>query len=262
MTLFYQKLGQGPPILILPGLLGSIDNWRSIAKQLAPHYTLYLVDHRNHGQSFHSLVMTYEAMAADVQAFITQQGIVAPVLLGHSMGGKVAMQLAQTRPGLLSKLIVIDIAPRAYDMHQLAELLQVLRQTPLQGVNTRAAVDQHLRQAIPDSLMRAHCLKNLRRDEAGQLVWSSNIPVLPDSIPHLAQAVDFQEPFEKPTLFVKGAQSDYIRPQDLEAIKRFFPHYTLKTVPDAGHWVHYEQPQAVLQALIAWLQQGTISSAV
>ncbi|MEM9417033.1 MAG: alpha/beta fold hydrolase [Bacteroidota bacterium] len=254
MMLFYQKLGQGPPILILPGLLGSTDNWRGIAKQLALHYTLYLVDHRNHGQSFHSPVMTYEAMAADVCRLITELGLASPVLIGHSMGGKVAMQLAQTRPGFLSKLIVIDIAPRVYDMRQLAELLQVLRQTPLQGVQTRTVVDRYLREDIPDPLVRTHCMKNLRRDKAGQLVWGSNIPVLADSIPHLEQAVAYEGPFEQPTLFVQGTQSDYIQPPDLALMQAMFPHYILAAMPGAGHWVHYDQPQAVLRVINRFLE--------
>lgn len=254
MTLFYEKLGQGPPLLILPGLLGSTDNWRGIAQQLALHYTVYLVDHRNHGRSFHSDVMTYEAMAADVQALITQLRIVDPILIGHSMGGKVAMQLAQTYPALPSKLIIVDIAPRTYDMHRPVEILQALRQTPLQGASSRTAIDQHLSQAIPDPLVRAHCMKNLRRDKNKQLVWGNNVSVLADSIPHLEQAVDFQEPFEKPTLFVKGAQSDYIQPPDRALIQAMFPHAVLEEISGAGHWVNHDQPQALLQVIISFLQ--------
>lgn len=239
----------------MPGLLGSTDNWRSIAKQLAPHYTLYLVDHRNHGQSFHSEDMTYAAMVADVQALITQQAMVDPVLIGHSMGGKVAMQFAQTYPQALSKLIVVDMAPRAYDMTRVAEILQFLQKTPLQGVRTRAALDRQLRQGIPDALMRLHCMKNLRRDEQGMLVWSSNIPVLADSIPHLEQAVTFQAPFSKPTLFIKADQSDYIQPQDLALIKTMFPTYILELIKEANHWLNYHQPQAVLKVIAPFLQE-------
>lgn len=253
MTLFYQQIGQGPPIIILPGLLGSTDNWQGIARQLSPHYTVYLVDHRNHGQSFHSEVMTYEAMADDIKVLTTRLGLVDPVLIGHSMGGKVAMQLAQTYPNALSRLIVIDITPRVYDMTHLAKLLQVLCQTPLQGVRTRTEVDRYLGQAIPDPLIRAHCMKNLRRDEGGQLIWGSNIPVLADSIPHLEQAIACQVPFEKPTLFVKGELSGYIQPQDLVLIREMFPHYVLEEIKGAGHWVSHDQPQALLQVLTAWL---------
>ncbi|MEL6358383.1 MAG: alpha/beta fold hydrolase, partial [Bacteroidota bacterium] len=184
-SLFYRQLGQGPPIMILPGLLGSTDNWRSMAKHLALHHTVYLVDPRNHGQSFHSDVMTYEAMVADVYGLITELGLTDTILIGHSMGGKVAMQFAQTYPQLLSKLIVIDMAPRAYDMRQLAQLLRVLQQTPLQSASSRTAINQHLSQLIPDPLMRAHCMKNLRRNDDGRLIWSSNIPVLATSIPYL-----------------------------------------------------------------------------
>lgn len=258
-SLFYQQLGQGPPIMILPGLLGSTDNWRGIAQQLAPHYTIYLVDHRNHGQSFHSDVMTYEAMAADLAGLITRLGLTDPVLIGHSMGGKVAMQLAQTDPNALSKLIVIDITPRAYDMNKLAALLQTLEKVPLQGASSRTAINQHLSQAIPDPLMRAHCMKNLRRDEDGQLIWSSNIPVLASSIPHLEQAVRFQRPFEKPTLFVKGAKSDYLQLHDHTLIQALFPHYALEEVPQAGHWVNHDQPQALLQVMVYFLQATVLS---
>ncbi len=254
MTLFHQKLGQGPPVLILPGLLGSADNWRSIAKKLAPHHTLYLVDHRNHGQSFHSDIMTYEAMVEDLKHLMTQQGIVDPVLIGHSMGGKVAMQFAQSYPEALYKLVVVDIAPRAYDMTKLSGILQRLRQTPLKGVRTREEVDKHLHHYIPENLMRWHCMKNLRRDERGELVWRSNIPILADSIPHLERAVTFQTPFYKPTLFVKADQSDYIQTQDLPLIKTMFPNYVLKHIEHAGHWVNHDRPKMLVEAAACFLQ--------
>ena len=254
MTLFYRQLGQGPPIIILPGLLGSTDNWQGIAQQLASHYTLYLVDHRNHSRSFHSELMTYEAMAADVQTLITKQAIEAPVLIGHSMGGKVAMQFAQNYPQSLSKLIVVDIAPRTYDMTKLAKILQILRQTLLHGVRTRAEVNQYLSPSIPDAVMRLYCMKNLHRDHQGRLAWSSNIPVLADSIQHLEQAVRFQAPFTKPTLFIKADQSDYIQPQDLARIKTLFPNYILEHIKEAKHWVNYYQPQALLSVIAHFLQ--------
>ena len=254
MTLFYKKLGQGPPILILPGLLGSTDNWRSIAQQLASHYTLYLIDHRNHGRSFHSEIMTYAAMAADVQALIAQQDIVDPVLIGHSMGGKVAMEFAQTYPTALAKLVVVDIAPRAYDMTHLAQVLQVLAQTSLQGVQTRAEVDERLRQGIPKPLMRLYCMKNLGRDKEGQLAWRSNMAVLADSIPHLEEAISFQASFDKPTLFIKADQSDYIQSQDILHIQTMFPSYLFTCIKDASHWVHYDQPSAVLKVIARFLQ--------
>ena len=254
MTLFYKKLGKGPPMLILPGLLGSTDNWQWIAKQLASHYTLYLVDLRNHGQSPHSTVMTYEAMAADVQALLAQQALEAPVLIGHSMGGKVAMQVAQTYPQVLAKLIVVDIAPRAYDMTRLAKIVQALKQTPLQKLRTRAEVDRYLSPSIPNAVVRLYCMKNLCRDEQGRLVWSSNMPALADSILHLEQAVSHQAPFTKPTLFVKADQSDYIQPQDLPLIKTLFPNYILAYIKDATHWVNCHQPQALLKVLAQFLQ--------
>lgn len=254
-SLFYHKLGQGPPIMILPGLLGSTDNWRSISQQLAPHHTIYLVDHRNHGKSFHSDVMTYEAMAADVCELIAALGLTNIVLIGHSMGGKVAMQIAQTYPVLPFKLIIVDIAPRIYDMHRPAEILQALRQTPLQGESSRAEIDQHLSQTIPDPLIRAHCMKNLRRDKNKQLVWGNNVSVLADSIPHLAKEIPCLVPFEKPTLFVKGAESDYIQPRDHTFIQEMFPHYVLEEIPEAGHWVNHDQPQVLLRVIASFLQE-------
>ena len=254
MTLCYQKLGQGPPILILPGLLGSADNWLSLAKKLAPYYTLYLVDHRNHGQSFHSEIMTYEAMVEDLKHLMTQQGIVDPVLIGHSMGGKVAMTFAQNYPEALHKLIVVDIAPRAYDMKRLSIMLQILKKTPLKDVRARKEVDKHLCHYIPETLIRLYCMKNLRRDAQGMLVWSSNMTILANSIAHLERAIDCQAPFYKPTLFVKADQSDYIQTQDLPLIKAVFPNYVLKHIEHAGHWVNHTQPKALLEIIAHFLR--------
>ena len=239
--------------MVLPGLLGSADNWRSIAQQLAPCYTLYLVDHRNHGQSFHSREMTYAAMAEDVKCLIDQLGLLNPILIGHSMGGKVAMEFAQTYPEALSKLIVVDIAPRAYNMSRLAKVLHILRQVPLQDVRTRAAVDRYLSHGIPETLMRLYCMKNLGRNERGMLVWNSNIVALSESIPHLEQAVVFHQPFDKPTLFIKAGQSDYMHEQDLELIQAMFPKYSLQCIEEASHWVNHHQPQALLKLLVQFL---------
>ncbi|XWN35241.1 MAG: alpha/beta fold hydrolase [Roseivirga sp.] len=253
MKLYWQQLGQGPPVLILPGLLGSADNWRTIAQGLASRYTLYLIDHRNHGRSFHSDEMTYEAMAADLKHWMTQQGIAEPALIGHSMGGKVVMQFAQTYPQALSRLIVVDIAPRVYDMTQLTRILQILRQTPLQGVRRRAEVDQLLCAHIPEPVMRMYLMKNLGRNEQGELLWRSNILVLAESIPHLAQAVTFQAPFGKPTLFIKADQSDYMQPQDLSLIKAMFPNYQLECIENSTHWVLYYQPLQLLKTIAHFL---------
>ncbi len=252
-TLFFQKMGHGSPMLVLPGLLGSTDNWQSIAKQLANNYTLYLIDLRNHGRSFHSKVMTYGAMAADVWALIIEENIRNPVLIGQSMGGKVAMQFAHAYPKTLSKLIVVDIAPRAYDMTQLANILRILKKMPLRGVKTRVEVNRYLAKDIPSVLMRQYCMKNLCRDEQGMLVWSSNIPILADSIPHLEVAVNFHVPFTKPALFVKADQSDYIQAKDLPLIKTWFPNYSLEIIKDAKHWVQYHQPQALLEIITRFL---------
>ncbi len=254
MTLFSQKLGQGPPIVILPGLLGSADNWRTIVKQLATKYTLYLIDHRNHGKSFHSEVMTYEAMIEDLRYFILQGGIVDPVFIGHSMGGKVSMQFTQTYPQAIAKLVVVDIAPRAYDMSKLATTLQVLQQTSLQGLRTRAEVDMHLSSGISEPLLRKHFMKNLHRTEQGILSWSSNIPILANSIPNLEREVVLKAPFTKPTLFVRAVQSAYIQEQDLPQIKAMFPNYVLKLIKDAGHWVNYDQPLRLLQTIVHFLE--------
>jgi pimeloyl-ACP methyl ester carboxylesterase len=198
--------------------------------------------------------MTYEAMVEDLKHLMTQQGIVDPVLIGHSMGGKVAMQFAQSYPEALYKLVVVDIAPRAYDMTKLSGILQRLRQIPLKGVRTREEVDKHLHHYIPENLMRWHCMKNLCRDERGELVWRSNIPILADSIPHLERAVAFQTPFYKPTLFVKADQSDYIQTQDLPLIKTMFPNYVLKHIEHAGHWVNHDQPKMLVEAAACFLR--------
>ncbi len=175
--------------------------------------------------------MTYEAMVADLQHLITtQQGMIDPVLIGHSMGGKVAMQFSQTYPKVPHKLLLVDIARKAYDMTRLAKILLTLRHTPLQGLRTRTKVDQYLRRSIPEASVPLYCMKNMCCNAQGKVVWSSNIPILADSIPHLEQAVTFRAPFHKPALFINADQSDYIQAQDLALIKAMFPKYVLKRV--------------------------------
>lgn len=258
MTLSYEKLGQGPPILVLPGLLGSASNWRTIAQKLAAQYTLYLVDHRNHGRSFHTQSMDYAAMAEDVRTLIIQQALAAPILIGHSMGGKVAMTLAQMYPASLSKLIVVDIAPRAYDMTKMVHLLQILQATPLQGVRTRATVEEYLCTHIPNPLLRTYCVKNLHRNTEGMLVWGSNIPIIAACIPNLAQRVVLHTPFIKPTLFVRAGLSDYIRTQDLTLVQTMFPNYQLQCIEEATHWVNYVRPSELLQCITSFLATSSV----
>jgi esterase len=253
-SLFFQKLGQGPPMLILPGLLGTGDNWLTIAKELAMQYTLYLVDHRNHGRSFHHAVMTYEAMTEDLSYLMIQEGIVNPILIGHSMGGKVGMEFAQTYPQAVAKLIVVDIAPRAYEMSNFAVILQALQKISLQSVRNRAEVDMRLSSKIPDSLLRNYLMKNLCRDSQGMLLWRSNIPALAANIPNLEQEITCKAPFMKPTLFVSAEQSDYIQEQDLPKIKAIFPNYLHVPIKNAGHWVNYYQPVRLLQTIAQFLE--------
>ena len=197
--------------------------------------------------------MNYPAMAADLKRFIAEQDIVSPTLIGHSMGGKVAMQLAQTYPLALERLIVVDKAPHSYDMGHLAKILQGVQQTPLNGARRRAEVDQRLQAHVDLPIMRTYLMKNLGRNEQGELVWLSNMAVLVDSIPHLEQEIVFQVSFSKPTLFIKADQSDYIRPQDLPLIKKLFPSYQLACIKDSPHWILHYQPVQLARTITHFL---------
>ncbi len=242
MKLNYKVLGQGRDLIILHGLFGSLDNWQTLAKYWADDYKVWLVDQRNHGRSPHSMEFSYQLMAEDLNNFIKQHKISSPIILGHSMGGKTAMEFAVNNPIKLSKLIVVDIAPVKYEVHHYS-IIDALKSVPLQNIEKRSEAEEILAKNISDFGVRQFLLKNLYRNNDGGYSWRFNLNVISDNILPISE---FDIPigmFKGETLFVKGDNSDYILDSYKEIILGKFPAARIETIKKAGHWIHAEQPQ-------------------
>jgi esterase len=261
MKLFYRSMGSGKPLVILHGLLGMSDNWITIGKSLAEHYHVWIPDQRNHGRSPHHPVHTYRLLAEDLKAFLHEHSIGNPVVIGHSMGGKVAMQFASMYPIITESLVVVDIAPISYleragargSEHRI--ILGAMSNMDMKSLKTRAEAEERLSQAIPSARIRQFILKNLNRNEHGEFTWLCDVPVLLDSLEEIMGSTGHTMPsgIASKTLFIRGALSDYILPEDEQMIHASFPAAEIKIVPGAGHWVHAEQPAAFLEAILDFL---------
>ncbi|NVK43881.1 MAG: alpha/beta fold hydrolase [Oceanospirillaceae bacterium] len=247
MKLHHQILGEGRPLLILHGLFGNLDNWASQAKALANEYRVISVDLRNHGRSPHNDEMTYPAMAADLVELLDDLGLERVLVLGHSMGGKAAMQLALLYPERVERLIVVDIAPVQYPNHH-DDVFKGLFAVQLDSLKSRGDADKQLAPFVPDAMVRAFLLRNLYRDENGVFAWRINLDGLQRSYAGIS-AAPVGSAFQGPTLFIKGGTSDYIRADYRDALLALFPNAGYKVIDGAGHWPHAEKP-ALMTRLI------------
>jgi len=252
MKLFFRTIGEGRPLIILHGLFGASDNWLSIGKHLSQDYKVYLVDQRNHGNSPKSGEFNYSVMAEDLAEFINEHQIYDPIILGHSMGGKTAMQFAVNYPDKIQKLIVADIAPREYHLHHQL-ILEGLSSVDLGSIKNRKEADEQLAKFVPEPGVRQFLLKNLSRTADGGFAWKINLPVIKKEIGNVGEPLQEGVSFDKPTLFVRGAKSDYIRDEDELLINKIFSNYRLATIPDAGHWLHAERPVEFLECITDFL---------
>lgn len=254
MQLNYKVYGSGEPLLILHGLFGMLDNWQTIARQLETRYTVYLIDQRNHGRSPHDALHSYPAMAGDLHAFLMQTGIESANILGHSMGGKTAMQFALTFPRQVKKLIVVDIGVKRYSgTHE--HIMDALRSIDLSAVHYRADAEKVLLDKIPEFSVRQFLLKSLQRNTDGSYSWKFNLDALYDNYDeHILAAVESKHVFSGETLFISGEKSPYISPDDWPEIQMLFPGARRIVIPGAGHWVHAEQPKLLLDAIVPFLE--------
>lgn len=255
MKLHYRALGEGPPLLILHGLFGYSDNWQTLGKKLSEHHRVFLIDLRNHGRSPHSDAFDYPLMAADLLEFLTDHHIQNPALMGHSMGGKAAMTFALQHPGQLSKLVVVDIAPKQYPVRH-DGILDALLAVELSEVNSRGEADAQLARSISQPTVRQFLLKNLYRREDNTFGWRPNLAAIDRNLEQVGEAITAGTPFSKPALFIDGGRSNYIRPEDHDQIRQLFPKAVIKTVEEAGHWVHAEAPEKVYELVRDFLGGG------
>lgn len=253
MQLHFIKSGQGRPIVILHGLFGSSDNWLGVAPKLAEHFQLFLLDLRNHGQSPHSAAMNYPVMAADVVRFFETHRLTDAAVIGHSMGGKVAMQLALSHPDRVKSLVVVDMAPRAYAAAH-DGIISALLALDLSRYQTRTQIEETLAPAIPNGVVRRFLLKNLGRDDVGGLRWKINLRGVAENYPRLGEAVTAAAPFVKPALFLRGGRSDFIRADDEPMIRALFPQAEIQTIAAAAHWVHADAPEEFIRRTLDFLQ--------
>lgn len=250
MQLHYQTLGQGQPLIFLHGLFGSSDNWGTVAKHFSQHYQVISVDLRNHGKSPHSESQSYTDMADDLLALCDALSLDRIHLLGHSLGGKVSMQFAASFPDRVDKLIVVDMAMRAYaDAH--THLIDAMLAVDLTMLQSRSEVDKALSSAIPQAMVRQFLLMNLIKSE-NSLAWRINLAALKTNYPSLQQAVCENAHYEKPCLFIRGEHSDYVQDADIAQIKPHFTNAQFASLPTA-HWVHAEQPQAFIEVANSFL---------
>ena len=253
MELFHRILGEGEPLYILHGLLGSSDNWMTLGRRFAATYQVVIVDMRNHGRSPKSETWNYEAMAKDIHDLAATLNHKKIRLIGHSMGGKVGMTIADHYPDLLEKLIVADIAPKFYPVrHQ--RILEGLLSIPLKQIAGRQEADQKLAKYVPQRGLRMFLLKNLEKDPDGGFRWRLNLEVINRHLENVGEATIPDETIEVPTLFIRGINSDYVLDEDIMEIRRYYARSMVESIGNAGHWLHAEQPEAFLQTAMAFLQ--------
>lgn len=251
MELAFRELGGcgKPSMVILHGLVGSSRNWLTAGRDLAEDFHVYALDLRNHGDSPEADFLDFPEMAGDVFEFLDKMGIEQTHLLGHSIGGKVAMRMAMDQPERMTSLIVADIAPRDYGLH-FKEDFEAMLALDMSSLKTRRDADEALSEAIPDWAHRQFLLTNLTRSKDGQFRWMLNIQALLDSLPTIRNnSLADSEIFYGKTLFLAGEQSNYIRTQDHDAIKRHFPNAQIVTVPGTGHNIHVDDRGAFVSAI-------------
>lgn len=250
MELYYREMGEGQPLVILHGLFGFSDNWQTQAKKFSEYYRVILVDLRNHGHSPWSSDFSYPIMVEDLVNLFQKLELQQVILLGHSMGGKVAMHFAQKHAHYLEKLIVVDMGVKSYPMHH-QHILEAFNRIDLTRMSARSEAEQILKQFIDSEGVRQFLLKNLYWKEKGKLSWRVNFPVLEAAMPEILSALPQVEVFIS-TLFIRGALSNYILDEDVSAIEQIFPDSSLESIQNAGHWVHAEAPDAFVDCVLGF----------
>lgn len=250
MKLYYRELGEGQPMIILHGLFGFSDNWQTHAKKLADYFRVILVDLRNHGHSDWSDQFTYDLMADDVRELVEDLQLEDVILVGHSMGGKVAMRYAQKHESDLEKLVVVDMGVKRYPMHH-QHILAGMHAVKLDNVGSRKEAEAQLSQHIDSPGVIQFLLKNLYWKTKGQLAWKMNLKVLEHRMDEiLAELPSIETGI--PTLFISGEMSNYVLEEDHDEITELFYDSEFVVIPGAGHWVHAESPALFLDALLSF----------
>ncbi|WP_415902870.1 alpha/beta fold hydrolase [Neptuniibacter sp. QD29_5] len=252
MKLNYQIHGEGEPLIILHGLFGTLENWGAQIKVLSEHFQVIAADMRNHGRSPHSAEIDYELMASDIAELMQDLKLNKAHIIGHSMGGKAAMQFAITHPELIAKLVIVDIAPVEYTPHH-DDVFKGLFSVDLASLKSRSDADKQLADYVDELGVRAFLLKNLYRTKDKKFAWRMNLDALHSQYSNISAAPQ-GNPYTNPVLFIKGAKSDYLLPKYRDAVLGLFPKADYKIIQSAGHWPHAEKPAEFTQLILDYLQ--------
>lgn len=255
MILHSKIIGAGKPLLILHGFLGMSDNWKSLGNQFTTNgFEVHLIDQRNHGKSFHSEDFDYEYLSDDILQYMEHHEMEKSIVIGHSMGGKTAMQFACSYPNKAEKLIIADIAPKYYPPHH-QEIISGLLQLNFAEIASRTEADKKLSQYLTDFGIRQFLLKNLHWIEKGKLAFRFNLQVLKNKMEEIGENISSTDTYLGETLFLRGDRSEYILNNDFDTIKRHFPNATIDTISNAGHWLHAENPKEFFNKTITFLNR-------
>jgi len=254
MKLNYEEYGGGSPLIILHGLFGSLTNWRTVGRSLSNRYRVINVDLRNHGHSPHEPGLSYTQMADDVLELMDDLGLGSAQIMGHSLGGKLGMFLADRDPERVQKLIVVDIAPKRYPpWHQ--DIFDALNAVNLNQLKSRQQAKDMMAEHVFDATVREFLATNLERHD-GQWRWRFNLPALAEAYPGTSEMPELHGFFAGPVLFIRGANSSYIEDTDFPLLRKQFPGACLVTLTNAKHWPHIEAPEAFLTAVRQFLSEG------
>ena len=256
MQLNFKSFGQGRPIIFLHGLFGMLDNWQTFGKRMAAEdFLVYLVDQRDHGKSPFTNEFSYPILANDLKAFMDQNWLHEAIVLGHSMGGKTAMQFASEYPDMIDKVIIVDIAPKQYKGgHE--SIFNALRSINLEKVESRKEVSDHLYANLDEAESTIQfLLKNLRRNKEGGYQWKMHVENLYNHYNSILSNTLPDEEIDVETLFVRGGQSNYINDKDWDSIARQFIYAELKTIEDSGHWVHAQKPDELFDVILSFISK-------
>lgn len=254
MELNHKIYGQGRPLIILPGLLGSLDNWQTVARALSDEFMIITIDNRNHGRSPHDEAFNYDVMVNDLKEFMESHYIHQAHLLGHSMGGKIVMEFALQHEAMVEKLIVADIAPIVYTAHH-EDVFTALNAVPLKDIESRQQAESILAQYVKENDVVQFLMKALYRREDNSFDWRFNLKAIMANYENILSFREDGDPFEGPALFIRGGRSRYVQEKDMPVISRLFPQFRLETLTDAGHWLHAEKPKEFIDAVRNFLNQ-------
>ena len=249
MKLYSRVLGEGQPLLIIHGLFGMSDNWQSLAKQYADYFEVHLIDQRNHGRSPHADEFSYLHLSNDIHQYIVDNQLNDVIIIGHSLGGKTAMQFAVSYTEFLSKLIIVDISPRFYPIHH-DKIIEGLKMLDFSILKSRSEADAVLSEYIEEGDVRQFLLKSMYWKEKGQLEFRFNLKSISQNIANVGEALDNEANCSIPTLFIKGENSNYINDDDEDLIFKHFTDVEIQTVDEAGHWLHAEKPQEFFEMTV------------